>query len=105
MNLQTKVVLSLIIGGILLTFGDVFIKIWAVTDHKVNYLLGIVFWICGFFFLAWTYKHKNMATATLFYIVINIITLTLVSWFYFKEPLTLKQMIGILIGLFAISLV
>ena len=105
MNLQTKIVLSLITGGILLTFGDIFMKAWAISDRKINYLIGVAFWIGGSLFLAWTYKFKNMATATMFYIIINILTLAIVSWIYFKEPLTLKQVVGILIGLFAISLV
>ena len=96
--------ISLIIGGILLTCGDLFMKSWAVTDKYFNYGIGILFWVIGSLFLAWTYKFKNMAVATIIYIFINVATLLLVSWIYYKEPLTAKQMIGVGLGLTSLFL-
>lgn len=97
--------MSLIVGGVLLTVGDLFMKAWAVSTNKYNYLIGIFFWIFGSLFLAWTYKYENLAMATLFYILVNILTLALVSVFYYHEPLSIKQSIGLLLGLVSIFLI
>jgi multidrug transporter EmrE-like cation transporter len=123
-KMRTKIILSLITGGVLLTVGDLFMKAWAVSTNKYNYFIGIFFWILGsvstnkynyfigiFFwilgslFLAWTYKYENLAIATLFYIIVNILTLALVSSFYYHEPLSIKQTIGLLLGLVSIFLI
>ena len=96
--------ISLIIDGIMLTFGDLFMKSWAITNKYFYYGVGILFWIVGSLFLAWTYKFKNMAVATIIYIFINVATLLLVSWIYYKEPLTVKQLFGVSLGLIALFL-
>lgn len=93
--------ISLIIGGVLLTCGDLWMKAWAVSDKKLWYVIGVATWILGSAFLAWTYKYKNMAIATTIYILVNVGTLLLVSWIYYKEPVTTKQLIGVCLGIVA----
>lgn len=97
---------SLVIGGILLTCGDLFMKSWASGGGgKIsNYCIGVLFWIIGSLFLAWTYKYKNMAVATIIYLFFNVATLVLFSMFYYKEFLTIKQWIGLVLGFIAVCL-
>jgi len=68
------------------------------------YILGGSLYIIGMNFLAFSYKYKNIAVATAGCVIVNIILLTLLSWFYYKEPLTTKQMIGISLSIVAMIL-
>jgi len=56
----------------------------------------------GLLFLAQSFKYKNIAVASTIFVIVNVITLSIVSWLYFKETLTPFQIIGIILGLSSI---
>lgn len=89
----------LLLGGILLTVGDILMKNWTNSSKIWFYVIGMIFWILGLVFLAMSFKYKNIAVASIIFVLFNIITLALFSWLYFNEKLTALQMIGILLGL------
>jgi multidrug transporter EmrE-like cation transporter len=66
------------------------------------YIFGIVLYLIGANFLALSYKYKNIAVASVMFIMINVIILLFVSWLYFKEPLTILQTVGIVLGLISV---
>ena len=95
-------ILLLFIGGLILTAGDLVMKKWVITPHFYLYIIGLLIYMIGMMFLVETYKYENIAVASLIFIIFNIITLLIFSWFYFKETLTTHQIIGIILGLSAI---
>jgi len=97
----------LLIGGAILTMGDVLMKKWASSSSNIYYIIGIIVYVIAIGFLAESFKYKNMAVANAICVGFNIVTLVLISWLYFKEALTMTQLIGvglILTGIFVIEL-
>ena len=89
----------LLIGGIILTLGDIVMKKWVNTNNLYLYIIGIAVYLVGLNFLAQSFKFKNIAVASIILIIFNVVTLSLVSWFYFKETLNSFQITGIILGL------
>ncbi len=92
----------LAIGGLTLTIGDLFMKEWVTTNKSWIYLIGIIIYIIGLNFLAFSFKYKNIAVATVIFILINITSLLIFSYFYFHEKLSVMEIGGILLGIAAI---
>jgi multidrug transporter EmrE-like cation transporter len=91
-----------LMGGLVLTLGDMFMKQWSINNNWISFSLGMIIWVIGLVFLAFSFKSKNIAVASLIFSLSNVIFLTLISWLYYKEPLTTYQIIGIFLGLNAI---
>lgn len=94
--------LLLIIGGLILTVGDIVMKKWILNQHITIFVFGLFIYLIGLIFLSYGFKYKNIAVASTIFVLCNVITLSLVSWLYFKEPLSSFQIIGILFGFGAI---
>ena len=92
----------LAVGGLILTVGDLFMKEWVITNKTVIYIGGMIFYIIGLNFLAFSFKYKNIAVASVIFVLINIITLLIFSYFYFHEKLTGLEVFGIVLGIAAI---
>jgi len=95
-------IILLLIGGIILTVGDIFMKKWVNTNAHIFYFVGLVIYLIGLNFLAQSFKFKNIAVASLIFILVNIVTLSIVSWFYFKETLSPLQITGMIFGIIAV---
>jgi multidrug transporter EmrE-like cation transporter len=94
----------LMLGGILLTVGDILMKKW-VASHMLGYAaVGMVVWIASLVCLAISFKEQNIAVASMILVIVNFVTLAIVSWIYFSEPITLIQGTGIALGLAAVVL-
>jgi len=96
------VYLYLFAGGVILTIGDIVMKKWALSDRTIFYVIGLILYLIGSVFLVATFKEKNMAIASSIYVIFNVVTLSLVSWLYFKEALGIYQIIGIVLALVSI---
>ena len=96
-------IVLLFIGGVGLTVGDIIIKKWVVSSNHIFYIIGMIAYVIAIGFLAESFKYKNMAVANAICVGFNIITLVIVSWFYFKETLTISQLIGV--GLVVLGIV
>jgi multidrug transporter EmrE-like cation transporter len=92
----------LISGGVVLTVGDVAMRRWVKGDGTSFYLIGLVVYLVGLNFLAQSYRFRNIAGASTVMTIINIVLLISFSWLYFKEPPTLIQSIGLVLGIAAI---
>jgi len=100
-------IILLIIGGAIITGGDLLLKKWATNSQLWVLLAGLFISVIGLVFLAFGFKSKSIATANIIFIAVNMITLLLAQIFYFKETLTSIQFFGILlsvVGLFIIEL-
>lgn len=90
--------LWLFFGGIILTIGDVVFKFFVESHRTSLYVFGLLLYLFGTVFLVESYKSENIAVATTIFVLVNIITLTIVSWFYFDEKLTNVQLFAILLA-------
>lgn len=97
-------IIELLIGGIFLTAGDVVFKQWAVHTPWQAYAAGLSLYIVGLAFLIRTYRYENIAVASAIFVIVNIVTLVIVSWLWFKEPITGLQGVGIFLAFVAILL-
>lgn len=89
----------LFVGGIILTVGDIVSKVWVEKGNMWFYWIGLTIYMIGMNFLMQSFKFKNIAVASMIFVLFNIITLSLISWFYFKEKLSVIEIIGICLGL------
>lgn len=89
-------------GGIVYTAGDWFIKKWALSSD-IRYLIpGFILWIIGLCFLANEFKYDNMAVASMYIVIFNMLSLVLMSWLCFDEPLKTTQLVGFFFGIIAV---
>lgn len=95
-------VLLLFFGGIILTIGDIIIKKWTINNDYFLFSIGIFVYMVAMVFLAYSFKFKNIAVASTIFVVFNVVSLTIISWILFSEPPTIKQVIGILLGISAV---
>ena len=96
--------LYVIFGSLALTVGDLFMKTWVDKNSHGDFSIGLACYMIGMLFLAFSFKYKNIAIASMMLVLFNIITLLIVSWFLFKEPITIKEGIGMALGISAIIL-
>lgn len=94
----------ILIGSLILTVGDIVMKHWVVGGANSPYLyaLGLGIYLAGTNFLAFSFKYKNIAVASVMFILINVAILTVISWFYFRETLSPLQLVGIGFGITAV---
>ena len=90
------------IGSLVLTVGDIIMKKWVGSNNAYLYLAGLGIYLVGLNFLAQSFKFKNIAVASVIFVIFNVVTLSVFSWFYFKEKLSGLQIFGLVVGLIAI---
>ena len=95
-------IVILILGGLILTIGDIVFKFYAETSKSFLYVIGIIIYIIGLMFLVQTFKTENIAVASAVFVIVNIVSLLMISRFYFGEQLSLLQLIGLVIAIIAI---
>ena len=79
-------------------------KKWVNTQTHTWYIIGLIVYMIGMNFLAQSYRYKNIAVASVIFVIFNIITLAIVSRLYFKESLSPLQIIGVITGIAAVIL-
>lgn len=93
-----------LLGGIVLTLGDIIMKKWILLDKWYLLVSGLFVWLLGNSFLAFSFKYTNIAIASLWLVLFNVISLLLVSYFYFGEKLSTIQIVGIILGLISAAI-
>jgi multidrug transporter EmrE-like cation transporter len=89
----------LLLGGIILTMGDILMKEWVNTNSKLHLAFGLGLYFISLICLAISFREKNIAVASMMLIIFNVLSLALVSWLYFKEPLSQQQLAGLALGI------
>lgn len=93
----------LVFGGVVLTVGDIIMKNWVEAHRTRLFFYGLLVYMVGLVFLSLSYKYKNIAVASAMLVIFNIVTLALVTWLVFDEPLTRNQTIGVVLSVFLIG--
>lgn len=91
-------------AGVILTIGDIILKEWVGTTYKTFYWLGIALYLVSMNLLAHSYKYEDIAVASMVMVIFNVLTLTLVGYFIFKENITPYEISGIVLGIIALIL-
>ena len=74
--------------------------------HSMLYVLGIFTYLIGTMLLVESYKHNiNIVSAGIIQILFNTIILLIFAYFYFHEPLTAVQIVGVILGVILIYLI
>jgi multidrug transporter EmrE-like cation transporter len=100
--MKYQLLIYLILGGSILTLGDIALKKWAIDDKYLYYAIGLLCYLVGVIFFSLTLREKNLAIANTILVTVNIVTLTLVSYFYFHERLSLVQIGWILLSIIGV---
>jgi multidrug transporter EmrE-like cation transporter len=90
-----------IIAGLILTAGDIVLKKWVTTSYSTFYVAGLLLYFISLNLLAFSYKFEDIAVASMLMVIFNIITLTLIGYFVFKENITVYEITGIALGIAA----
>lgn len=104
MTPRLYVLLVLLVGGGLLTVGDVVFKYYALNPRISLYAIGLLIYLAGLVCLVESYKYSNIAVASAIFVMSNIVMLAIISWILFKEPLSPAQFVGIALSLAAIGI-
>lgn len=99
----------LFLGGLVLTAGDIVFKNWVEKGASYTswvYIVGVTLYLIGSMLLVESYKHDvNIVVAGIIQVLFNTLILVVFTYFYFNEPLTVTQIIGIALGIAAIYLI
>ena len=101
---MNNALIYIMIGAIFDTFGDVLMKNWVVHSNKTYFIAGMCFYIIGLSFLAYSFTFKKIVVASVVFLVLNLLFLSLVNWFYFSESLNSKEIVAIGFGIIAVAL-
>jgi multidrug transporter EmrE-like cation transporter len=80
-------------------------KKWAVLNTPSMFILGFLIWGLASLFLAQSFKTENIAIASFLFVFFNVMSLTLVEWFWFSGPLSYMQMVGLGLGMISCLLI
>jgi drug/metabolite transporter (DMT)-like permease len=102
--------LKFVLIGIGMVFGDVLMKNWANQLYSMQgsgllYLVGALFiYSVSLTYYGLQLRSTNFSIATILPIIINILIVLLITIFYYHEPLSSKQWLGVFLGFCAVIL-
>ncbi len=102
--MNAKPILILAIGGILLTIGDMIFKVWTQSQQAYLFAAGFSLYVLGLIFLVESYKYTNIAIASAIFIIFNLLSLSIMTWWYFNEPLSKFQIVAMIFTVMAVIL-
>lgn len=83
---------------------DVLFKKWAIENKSYLLAVGLVIYMIGTTFWAYSLRYGHLSKAISIFAVLNLIILVLVGIFFFKEDLLLVNKIGIAFGVLSVIL-
>lgn len=87
----------ILIGGLLEVVGDFYFK-------KEKYPIGVLAYICGAVFWAWSLQYESLSKAVILFGVTNALISVLVGVHWLEETLNSQQWIGVILGLSSLAL-
>ncbi len=83
--------------------GDVFFKKWTLSNRSLLLAIGLVVYFAGTIFWAFSLKHEYLANAIGIFTILNLIAVSLIGLYLFKEDLSLVNKIGIVLGIVSVA--
>lgn len=84
---------------------DVLFKKWSLGSKSYWLIIGLIIYIVGTTFWAYSLKYGHLSKAISIFAVLNLVILVLVGVFIFKEDLSLINKIGIIVGIISVILI
>ena len=97
-------IILVIIVSILEVVGDILFKEWTIKDNKLFLILGIIAYMIATTFWAFSLKFQTLSKAVVIFGVLTVIIGVIVGVLLYKEPLTILNIIGVILGLTSIIL-
>lgn len=90
--------------AVLEVMGDILFKEWTI-QHK-NYLLvlGVILYTAATIFWAFSLKHQSLSKAVVIFAVLTLVVGALVGVLFYKEELTVLNIVGVILGISSIVL-
>lgn len=98
----------LVIGGTLLTLGDIVLKSWMVRElpyASARYAGGLLLYLVAMICLVESFRRYHIAAASVLLVVCNVVILLVVSWLYFGEKISAVQLAGVALALVSVALI
>jgi multidrug transporter EmrE-like cation transporter len=102
--MSVYVSMLLLMGGVLLTLGDLVFKYYAGHHSASLYALGFLFYMGGLVPLIESYKYANIEVASALLVLFNITILAIAGWLFFKEHIGVYEILGLVAAGVAIVL-
>ncbi|MFA6460872.1 MAG: EamA family transporter [Candidatus Woesearchaeota archaeon] len=90
-----KLATILLIAGLCVTSGDIVLALWAKQSKAYLFLIGMLLNVAGIIVYAQSLRLESVGIATAMFLGINILAVTIMGMFVFKEMLNLKQALGL----------
>lgn len=78
-------------------------KKWVIDGRLGTYAIGILVYLIALNLLAQSYRSKNIAVASSLFVILNIVSLAIASYFIYGEKLTPMQLAGIALAVAAVA--
>jgi len=96
----------LIIFAVLIeVVADIILKKWAIENKNSLFIFGMVVYLIGTMFWAYSLKFEVLSKAGGVFVILNLILLALAGIFIFKDELSVTNKIGIILGMISIILI
>jgi drug/metabolite transporter (DMT)-like permease len=87
----------ILLGGLLEVLGDFYFK-------KEKYPIGVIAYICGAVFWAWSLRYESLSKAVILFGVTNAMISVAIGIHWLEESLSSQQWIGVILGLSSLAL-
>jgi len=84
---------------------DVLFKKWALENKNYLLIVGLVIYMIGTTFWAYSLRYGHLSKAISIFAVLNLIILVLVGVLFFKEDLSMINKIGVILGIVSVILI
>lgn len=105
LNSQILFFVLIIAATALEILADIFFKQWADLNRTWLLILGLALYSAGTVFWAFSLRQETLSRAISIFTLTNLIIITLVGVYFFKEDLSLLNKVGILLGIASIVLI
>ena len=88
-------------------FGDYFVKVASMKEdglRSFEFVLGMAFYLSTAVGFLYAMRHSNLATIGVWYAMLTILMMAALGVVVFKESLTTREMLGVLLALGAVGL-
>lgn len=92
-------IIFILASGLSLAGGDIMLRKWVATPHYLFYILGFSAYFIGLNCLAQSMKHEQLVIVVTASVVVNILAVLAANYFIFHEPLTVRHLIGVGLGI------
>jgi hypothetical protein len=97
-------VLRVLLSGVLLTTGDVVFRFGMNSHGSALFGVAYIIYAAGVFCMTMSFFGQNIAVATLAAVLVNMITIAVVSAWYFCDEISIIQWSGMGLGIIALLL-